>query len=118
MLAEPIVLTGAGSFAAISRGPAESTYQLASGAQRIIVGHQFRPQRHRFAVRYVIDKLAVDPLMSDRNIPASATISVVVDKPVVGFTTDELALAARDMISGYLMYSTEAVLRKVLGGET
>lgn len=116
MLADPLVL-GANSLPAISRGASESIYQLADGSLKATIGHQYRAERHRFLMRLDRSKIAADPLMSGRNIPVIGSTYVVVQKPVVGFTTAE-AVADATMLLTQLLATSSALLTKVVGGET
>jgi hypothetical protein len=62
-------------------------------------------------------KIATDVFLPDTNKQVSASVFLVIDQPVVGFTAAEL----KDMVSGLLgllSASTYSVTTKLLGGES
>lgn len=117
MLADPqsVYLEGAAqSLAAISRGENQSVYRSADGKYKLTVGHQFRPERNRFVQRLDISMIAADPLSTDRNIPVTAAVYLVMDVPVVGMTTAQV----NDFVNGAVDYFTLARCQVVLSGQT
>lgn len=98
-IADPLdaydVAGGALSLDRVSTGPNTSTYRSANGAYEIVVSHQYG-KRTRRQFRLNFNKIAADPLTAD-NVRYSASVYVVADIPVDGFTSAEVAALVKDL---------------------
>lgn len=72
--------------------------------------------RYRRNVAVVIKKYATDPTNSALQKPVQATVRILVDQPIQGFTAAELKTAVTGLFTN-LTASTNANLIKLLGGE-
>lgn len=117
MFADPQSITVnsvAQSLPAISRNDIQSVYQKDDGAYKLTVSHQYLAERHRFRVRVDANKTAPDPLVAANNRIYTAAVTIVIDKPAVGYTNAEI----KDIALALTGWATSANLLKVLGGET
>ncbi len=92
-----------------------SFYATDDGLIKLTASHQYG-KRKRSLLRLDFSKTAPDPLISSTNIVYSMSVSVVVDRPLAGFTVAE-AKQIVDAMSGYLTASSGANTTKFLGGE-
>lgn len=102
------------SLPAISRNTDSSVYQKDDGLYKMTIGHQYKAERNRFTIRVDSEKIAADPLVSANNRVYSASVYIVMDEPVVGYSNAEIKDIARALVD----WCTAANLLKVLGGET
>lgn len=117
-LSDPQLVTIAGvalSLPRVSSGINSGTYTTNDGNHKLTVSHQ-NGKRERHFVRLDISKIAPDPLISAQNIKYGASIYLVIDEPVTGFTTTELKDAATGFMAA-LTASSGALLTKFIGGE-
>lgn len=116
MFADPQTVTVnavAQTLPAIARNGNSSEYMKDDGSYKLTVGHQFG-NRYRYTVRLDTNKIAADPLSSANNQRYSASVYLVMDKPIVGYTNAEI----RDIATALTSWATSANLLKVLGAET
>lgn len=73
-----------------------------------------RRTQHR--IRLDGSKIVTDPLTSDRNIPVSASVYLVVDRPITGYTNDEVVQLVAALTS-WLSAGTNANAIKLVGSE-
>jgi hypothetical protein len=73
-------------------------------------------KRDRMAVRLDHKKVAPDPLMPASNVPFSLSVTVVVDRPTVGYSLTEQKQIV-DAVTAYLTASSGARVTQLLGGE-
>jgi hypothetical protein len=120
MLADPQSVAfptlGTKSLPAISRGENASAYQSADGLQVLQISHQYG-KRTRRAFKISVSKIAADPLISAQNIKYSASVTLVIDQPITGYTPAELLDVVQGLVAN-LSASTYANTTKVLGGES
>jgi len=93
-----------------------STYSKDDGNLKLSVSHSYG-KRVRRAVRIDSRKTAADPLFPAQNAPYSASVTLVVDAPLTGYTVTELKQIV-DGFTAWLSASSGANLTKVLGGES
>lgn len=118
MLADPQTVTlnaVANVMPAISRSGLVSEYSLADGTLKLKVSHTVG-KRVRTQVSLNTSKITADPL-SDANIAVGANVYLVIDRPLAGFTVDELTYVVAGL-SAWLTASTNANTKKVLGLES
>jgi hypothetical protein len=107
--------TVAKSLAATGRGETQSDYKLNDSGviYHLLVAHQFK-NRNRVVARLRRDAASADPLIPAQNILASATVTLTIDFPNVGYSATDvqsLAKALRD-------WAVDATLLKLINGET
>lgn len=107
--AVPITLARSGS--ALNQG----TFQSADTLYSMSVSHTYG-RRSRRALRFNISKISADPLVPSQNLRSSASIMLVVDQPVNGYTVAELKQAVDGFVA-YLSGSSGARVSQLLGGE-
>ncbi len=99
----------------VSSGENTGSFQSNDGTVRLSVANQYG-KRTRRTIRLEHSKIAADPLISSTNIKHSATVYMVVDTPITGYTVAE-AKAIVDGLMGVLTASSGAATTKLLGGE-
>lgn len=116
-LADPQAVTIDGTAYTLARLPGEKGRQPYTNADGTIslVTLQSSGKRKRSAVRIEKRKVATDPLTSI-NSYQDAAVYVMFDRPIVGFTNDELVKIFAGL-SATMTASTNALTLKVLGGE-
>lgn len=118
-LADPIEITidAVGiPLARVDSGNRSGTYQSADGAYEIVVSHQLG-KRNRSVIRVNTKKIIPDPLINDVNDEVSASISLVMDTPKVGFDAEALGNLFAGL-SGMVFADTGLILGKFLAGES
>lgn len=73
-------------------------------------------KRNRSTARINLSKIAADPLISAQNIKYSASVWLVLDRPVTGFSPDELKTLVLGLTT-WLTASSAASTVKLIGGE-
>lgn len=91
-----------------------NTYTKDDGSVKLTISGRFLPERTRVNVRVDVNKIAADPLMSANNRIYQASVFLVLDKPVVGYTNAEI----KDVALALAGWCTSANLLKALGGES
>lgn len=107
--------SGTLSLPRVSTSPTSGTFQVSNGEVKLTVSHAVN-KRARRSVRVDVQKVVPDPLFPATNVPRSASVYLVVDAPVTGFTVAELT----DIVDGlttFLSASTSAKTVQLLGGE-
>jgi len=94
----------------------ESKYTSADGLQELIVNHAYG-KRVRRQLRINHAKLTADPFKPAENVKVSMSCYMVFDLPPAGYTNAE-ALAVYTGFKGLYTASTDALITKVLGGES
>lgn len=116
--ADPQSITVSGTAHTLPRtgsGPSSGAFSTNDGALQLEVRHSYG-KRNRRTSGVTQKKYASDPLNPTQNTPVSATVRLVVDAPIQGFTAAELEA----LIVGYvnsLTAGTNANIKKLLGGE-
>lgn len=75
---------------------------------------QFTGKRVRRVVRLDLNDIVADAFLDGTNRPVSASVSLVVDVPLLGFTPTEISYHVQGLVD---WLDTPANLAKVLGGE-
>jgi hypothetical protein len=97
----------------VSTGDFESTYQSEDGLKRVkIATSNGRRKRHSF--RLDLSKITTDPFDSTQNVEVGTSAYLVVDRPLAGFTNEEL----RKLSEGLKSILTEANLKKLIASES
>jgi len=118
-LADPSSITVSGTTIALPRtsvGEDRSEYTSGDGLNQLTVSHDYG-KRIRRMIRFDTSKLSADPFRSDENVTRSMSAYHVIDVPRDGYTAAE-ALAVWVGLNSLLTASTNAVVAKVLGGES
>jgi len=116
--ADPQSVTVNGSASALARtsfGSNSGAFTKDDGTVKLEVSHQYG-KRTRRSARVTTSKIASDPLNATQNLRLSASVYIVVDVPVGGFTATE----QKDLITSlttWLTASTNANALKLVGGE-
>lgn len=105
----------ANSLARTSFGTNSGSFTKDDGTVRLEVAHQYGKRTRRTA-RVTTNKISPDPLITSQNVRLSASVYVVVDAPLAGFSSTEL----KDLIGSlttWLTASSSANALKLVGGE-
>jgi len=94
----------------------ESKYTSADGLIGLTVSHSYG-KRGRSVIRIDHSKLAPDPFRPTENTKVGAAVYTVFDFPLAGYTDPEL-LAIWTGFNAQLTAASNAVVTKVLGGES
>jgi hypothetical protein len=98
-----------------SSGVNSGVFTSADGLTRQTVSHAYG-KRTRRTIRIDSSKVAADPLLPAQNVKLSASVYLVVDAPIAGFTNTELKQMCDGFIAA-LSASSGAKLTQLLGGE-
>lgn len=96
-------------------GPFSTLYKEDNDALRMTVSHRYG-KRKQSLLRFDLQKTAADPLISSQNIIYGMSVSLTVDRPLVGFTIVEQKQFV-DGVVGFLTATSGADTTKFLGGE-
>lgn len=116
--ADPQSITVSGTATSLPRtgsGVGVGTFGSNDGALSMDVRHT-AGRRVRRTIGVSSKKYASDPLVPTQNTPVSATVRLVVDAPVQGYTPADLEALLVGFISN-LTAGTNANIKKLLGGE-
>lgn len=116
--ADPQSVTVAGTAVSLPRtgsGVNSGAFTAPDGTLALTVSSSYG-KRTRRQIRLNGSKIVTDPLASDRNIPVSASVYLVVDTPTTGYSLDDQKALAAALVS-YLGASSNARLTQLLGGE-
>ena len=114
MLTSPLVLTISGvdtDYNRVITKETASQYASATGEKTIDVSHQATSKRKRHMVKVTSMKIAADPLTSV-NVQQSASVHIVIDEPIVGFSDAELDA----IVQGLKTWLSTANVTAVLSG--
>lgn len=100
----------------VDTGNFASQYLNSDGTVRIRVSTT-NGKRKRHMVRVDLNKITTDPLVPAENEEVSSSCYLVVDRPITGFTNEELQKVVEGLVT-YLSASTYAVTKAVLGSES
>jgi hypothetical protein len=98
-----------------SSGPSQGSFTSADGSTQLTVS-TIQSKRRRAALKLTTSKIVPDPLISDRNTPVSASITLVCDSPLTGYSATDLV----NMITAlgvYVTASSGARAIQFVGGE-
>lgn len=121
MYSDPQTLTISGTAVSLPRtsaGVNAGVFTSPDGAVDLDVRHQYG-KRARRTVRIDHEKIIPDPLLTNVNKPVSASVYVVVDAPLMGYTPTELK-GIVDALAAWLAAGTGAANNtiRLVGGES
>ncbi|DAD50194.1 TPA_asm: coat protein [ssRNA phage Gerhypos.4_3] len=99
-----------------SVGDDESEYKSGDGLITLSASHQYG-KRIRRMLRLDTSKVTTDPFRPSENVKVSMSCYMVFDLPPAGYTAAE-ALAVYTGFKGQYTASTDALITKLLGGES
>lgn len=117
MFADPQSVTinaVAQSLPAISRQGKKSVYSKADGSYTLTISNDTTAKRERHLVRLDHRKTVSDPLTPANNVDVSASVYIVIDNPITGFSDTELGYD----VTGLLAWFNATNVGKVLGLES
>lgn len=97
-------------------GLGAGTFGSNDGSAALDVRHTYG-KRTRRTLGIATKKYASDPLNPSQNTPVSATVRIVVDHPVQGYTPADLEALIVGFLAS-LTAGTNANIKKLLGGES
>jgi hypothetical protein len=97
-------------------GDDRSEYTSADGLIQMIASHDYG-KRTRRMLRLDTSKLTSDPFKPSENVRVGMSVYLVFDLPPAGYTSTE-ALAAYTGFKTQFTASTDALISKLLGGES
>lgn len=100
----------------VSSGVDESRYQSADGLVSLVASHAYG-RRTRRVLRLDHGKITSDPFIPANNTKVSMSNYIVFDLPVAGYSNAD-ALAVYAGFKGLFTASSDALISKVLGGES
>lgn len=100
----------------IGSGLTSGAFRKVDGTHKLTISHT-ENRRARRMVRLDHNKLASDPYVTGDNVPVSMGTYLVMDTPLLGYTTDEQFDIGVGFIE-YLYANTAAALLKLVGGES
>jgi hypothetical protein len=120
-LSDPQTITLDGNDIVLPRtgiGPTSSTYSVDTGTNgvKLTVSHN-RGKRSRHSVRLDTATTVADPLFPSVNVPKSASVYLVCDVPLNGIPMSSIVDGVQALCE-FLTDSSNAVITKVLGGES
>lgn len=116
---EPLSVTISGATTTLPRTSVDedsSEYTSGDGLIQLTASHQYG-KRTRRMVRLDLTKLSPDPYKPAENVKNSMSSYIVFDLPPAGYTNAE-ALAAWKGLAATLAASSDAMIVKLLGGES
>jgi len=97
----------------------ESAYTSGDGLWKLSVNHNLVKQgRVRHLLRFDHSKIAANPLEAGENVRVNAAVYTVFDVPPAGFYSAAEIFAIWAGYKGLLTASSDAIVTKVLGGES
>jgi hypothetical protein len=117
---DPQSVTISGSAITLPRtgsGLSTGAFSSGDGANAIDVRHSYGKTRIRRTIGISNKKFAADPLRPTDNKPVNATVRLVVDAPLQGYTPADLQAIIVGFL-GNLTATSNANLVKLLGGES
>lgn len=118
MFADPQTITVnavAKTLPRVSTADRSGTYEDQANGLTLKISHVNGKSRTRRTVRFDVTKIAADPLLDGVSRPYSMSTYIVVDIPVVGFSTTEVTQNVQALVD-YL--DTVANLNKLVAGES
>lgn len=92
-------------------------FLAADGNIQMDVSHRSTGTRKQSLIKLTHRKVAADPLLSGKNDNVSASVHIVINRPLVGYSQAELK-AIYDGFVAQLNATSGVVVTKVLGGES
>jgi hypothetical protein len=106
---------GAQTLNRVKQGESSTTFQSTEGAFTLDISHNYG-KRNRHLAKLTWKQVTADPYRPDIYVPTSTSIQLIVDAPVDGFSSTQLADVA-DGLLDYLSASTNANLIKLITGQ-
>ena len=101
----------------VNTGSFSSDYRNEDSTVGLKVSTTENGKRRRHLVRIDLSKISTDPFDTSQNVTNSSSVYLVVDRPIAGYTNEELKEAVEGLV-GLLSASTYSVTKKVLGSES
>jgi hypothetical protein len=118
-LSDPQSITIDGTAISLPRvytGTKQGSFVSADGKTRLIVDPTSTKTRNRKAIRLYQDKVTADPLVSTTNVRVGDMISLIIDRPLEGYSDAEIEKQVVGLLNA-LTASTNALLKKIIAGE-
>ncbi len=112
---QSVTIGSAYSLPRTGSGINSGTFSDSTGVAKLSVAHQYGKRTRRTA-RVDFSKIAADPLISSQNIRHSASVYLVIDTPITGFTVAEQVQIITGLTT-WLTATTNANATKLAGGE-
>jgi hypothetical protein len=100
----------------VSSGPNSGVFKTADDGLKLTISHAVG-KRARRTIRIDTQKTSPDVFLPSTNVTKSASIYVVVDTPLAGFTVEELTDIMLGL-TGYLSENSAEHTTRLLGGES
>jgi ribosomal protein L28 len=113
---QSVTIGSAISLPRTSQGTNNGAFTSSDGTTGLVVSHAYGNRTRRTA-RINFAKIAADPLISAQNIKYSASVYMVIDVPITGFTVAEQVQIITGLTT-WLTASTNANATKLAGGES
>jgi hypothetical protein len=100
----------------VTTGPTSAVYKSADGTVELSISHN-SAKRNRSSVRLHVKKNISDPLITGVSRPVDMAVTLIVDRPLLGYTNAE----AKHIVSGvdrWINHSSGVYLDKFLGFES
>jgi hypothetical protein len=102
----------------VSSGDFKSVYETSDGLNKLTLSTTTSSSnRKRHLVRIDVEKLTTNIYEESKKQSVSASVYLVIDRPVAGYTVAEMKKLVEGLV-GLLSASTYSVTEKVLGGES
>lgn len=97
----------------VSVGDFQAEYLSEDGLKRVRISTQ-NGKRKRHTFRLDLSKITTDPFDTSQNIEVGASAYVVLDRPIAGFTNEELV----KLLLGLSAQMSEANMKKLVASES
>lgn len=102
----------------VSSGDFKSVYETSDGLNKLTLSTtQSNSNRRRHLVRIDVEKLTTNIYEEAKKQAVSASVYLVVDRPIAGYTVAEMKKLIEGLV-GLISASTYSVAEKLLGGES
>lgn len=112
----PAPISATVSLPRVSTGVGTSSYLSSDGMTKLTASSQYG-KRTRRVLRLDYSKISADVFLPDTNVQKGMSTYLVFDLPATGFTNAE-AFAVYGALKGQMTASTDALISKLLGGES
>jgi hypothetical protein len=100
----------------VDTGSFASQYLSSDGTISLKLSTQ-NGKRKRHVARIDLSKITTDPYDTSQNMEVGSSIYLVVDRPIAGYTNEELRKAVEGLVA-FLSASTYSSTKKLLGSES
>lgn len=100
----------------VNTGNFESEYLSSDGLVKLKLSTA-NGRRKRHVARIDLSKITTDPFDTSQNVEVSTSAYLVVDRPLAGFTNEELKKLVEGLV-GFLSASTYSATKKLLASES